>query len=291
VESFSPTSRAWRRATPMVQPRGQHAATLLADGRVLVTGGCDTLDCARVLNATEVYDPATDRWSSGGNLGTARAGHGATLLASGEVLVTGGCAEARCTPTLTSAERWSPEAMRWSAVAHMSTPRHNHSATLLRDETVIVAGGCVETGTCTRTTEIFDPRTGRWSAGGPISVERGYQAQTMLDDGRLLIAGGCNSNTCLPWAETWPRATERPDAGPRDSAVDASEADGGDASADVSVPLPDVPTSVDASDAGHRQVAPRPTCGCRTAGHAGGPRGALAAMALAWLALGVRRRR
>ncbi|MFG5777349.1 kelch repeat-containing protein [Comamonas sp. J-3] len=79
-------ARSFHAAASMAGARDSHTATLLADGRVLVTGG----DNNGALATSELYDPASNSWSAGGNLKTARIAHTATLLSDGKVLVTGG---------------------------------------------------------------------------------------------------------------------------------------------------------------------------------------------------------
>jgi N-acetylneuraminic acid mutarotase len=71
----------------MITPRLGHTATLLADGRVLVTGGANPGDTGF---AAELYDPVTGRWRAIGDMIQARSGHTATLLPDGRVLVVGG---------------------------------------------------------------------------------------------------------------------------------------------------------------------------------------------------------
>jgi hypothetical protein len=95
VEIYDPSSNAWRQAASLAQARFSHTATLLPDGRVLVTGGArlweTSWDDARaILSSVEMYDPASDTWSALPPLQQARAGHTATLLPDGRVLVTGG---------------------------------------------------------------------------------------------------------------------------------------------------------------------------------------------------------
>src|SRR5262245_55952293 len=67
----------------MKTARLNHTATLLANGKVLVSVGIDV----RPLISAELYDPATGTWSSTGNLNIARRYHTATLLPNGKVLV------------------------------------------------------------------------------------------------------------------------------------------------------------------------------------------------------------
>src|SRR6266576_103918 len=84
---------------PLAVPRTGHAATVLADGRVLITGGRDS---AGIIVATaEVFDPATETSTAVGALVTARVSHTATLLPNGRVLVAGGTS---ATGPLSSAE-------------------------------------------------------------------------------------------------------------------------------------------------------------------------------------------
>ena len=66
--------------------RGNHTATLLPNGKLLVAGGYT----GAYLASAELYDPTTGTWSVTGSLNTARGNHTATLLPSGKVLVAGG---------------------------------------------------------------------------------------------------------------------------------------------------------------------------------------------------------
>ena len=70
----------------MATAREAHAATLLPNGKLLVTGGVNSA----TLASAELYDPATGSFSATGIMATARGYHTATLLPNGKVLVTGG---------------------------------------------------------------------------------------------------------------------------------------------------------------------------------------------------------
>jgi hypothetical protein len=77
-------------ATPPVA-RYNHTATLLPSGKVLIAGGVvSNGSAAGASGSSEVYDPATGVWSLGAPLVGSRAGHAASLLTTGEVLLTGG---------------------------------------------------------------------------------------------------------------------------------------------------------------------------------------------------------
>lgn len=91
AEIYDPLTGSWSMTDSMAWGRKFHTATLLPNGQVLVAGGyscCSTPEPTR--SSTELYDPATGLWSSGGNMNSPRQAFAASLLADGRVLVTGG---------------------------------------------------------------------------------------------------------------------------------------------------------------------------------------------------------
>jgi hypothetical protein len=84
-------------------PRTGHAATALADGRVLITGGRDS--AGAIVATAEVFDPANETSTAVGVLTIARIDHTATLLANGRVLIAGGTG---ASGALKSAEIFDP---------------------------------------------------------------------------------------------------------------------------------------------------------------------------------------
>jgi hypothetical protein len=76
----------WRNTGLLNTARCCQSATLLHDGKVLLTG--DFTEGS--LDSAELYDPITEKWTLTGGLNTARRGYTTTLLPDGRVLVVGG---------------------------------------------------------------------------------------------------------------------------------------------------------------------------------------------------------
>ena len=122
----------------MAEPRREHAAVALPDGRVLISGG-ETADF-RPLAAVEIYDPATNTFTALALLNRARRGHSATLLSGGGVLIVGGLGA----PALAeaAAELYLPGGRGQSDfLARVAVARSLHTATRLPDGRVLIAGG------------------------------------------------------------------------------------------------------------------------------------------------------
>src|SRR5262245_30446609 len=177
------------RAVTLSEPRLGHTATLLPDGRVLLIGGMISVRGDEVLTAsTEIYDPQKAATRPSGKLTTPRAGHTATLLPDGDVLVTGGGAGQQ---TLISAELYQAKTGEFLPVGPMLAPRERHSASLLADGRVLVTGGTIARPS--DAADLYDPRTRTFTAAARMRSRRAAHSSTLLRDGRVLIAGGAES--------------------------------------------------------------------------------------------------
>ncbi|MBV7335817.1 hypothetical protein KFU94_47775 [Chloroflexi bacterium TSY] len=129
------------------------------------------------------------------NLSTARLEHTATVLSDGRVLVAGGKASGTQFIPLDSVEIFDPTNSTWSTINSLSTVRARHTATLLGDGRVLIAGGFTGSAVLS-SAEIFDPATGTWAAtGNMINGHSGHTA-TLLNDDRTLVVGGDNGTCC-----------------------------------------------------------------------------------------------
>src|SRR5215472_13344617 len=144
--------------------RGGHTGTLLPNGKVLVVGGNRT-------GSVELYDPSTGTWSIAGSLSVPREAFTSTLLRSGRVLVAGGWAASSSGGVwegTNTAELYDPVTGTWSLTGNLNIAREFHTATLLQDGKVLVAGGAKYADIdgnldLLRDSEVYDPTTGTWS--------------------------------------------------------------------------------------------------------------------------------
>jgi YVTN family beta-propeller protein len=182
--TFSPTNG------PMTTVREFHAATRLADGRVLITGGLDA--AGQNLISAELYDPATKTFSATGNLTTARQTHTSTLLASGKVLIAAGYLSGS---NQRSSEIYTPATGTFAATTGnmIVSNRGFSAAATLADGRILVAGG--QSGDVVNAAEIYDPATDAWTATGNMASKRYEHSLTTLADGSVLVAGGFAEGT------------------------------------------------------------------------------------------------
>jgi WD40 repeat protein len=172
----------------MKQPRSNHTATLLPNGKVLVVGGFDFVNGLREQVArVELYDPITGRWSDTGSLNERRESHGATLLPDGTVLVAGGSNNREV--FLASAELYDSASGTWTLTGRMTVPREQFTLTLLPNGKVLVAGGIGSSGSLT-SAELYDPATGTFTRTGDMNDSREGHTATLLPTGKVLAAGG-----------------------------------------------------------------------------------------------------
>jgi hypothetical protein len=223
AELYDPAARKFVAVpNPMGDRRMFHTATLLLSGKVLITGGATNLS-GDTTNSADIYDPASNSFTPATfPMDHQRAAHTATLFttgpAAGKVLITGGVGGSSFFFKDSSAELYDPTSQQFVLLSgFMNEPRSMHTATLLDDGNVLLAGGFSGTvavsggllsgasGLISNSAETFDPTTGDFTCVGgfnsdalrcnqSMTVARAAHTATILTTGpkphRVLITGG-----------------------------------------------------------------------------------------------------
>jgi len=192
AELYNPATGSWSPTGNLKRSHAGHTATLLPNGKVLVTGGNVYYEADSGI--AEIYDSAAGSWSLTGTLNTPRQLHTATLLNNGKVLVVGGSSlDLNTIGYLTSAELYDPATGTWSLTGSLATGRAYHTATLLPNGKVLVAGGYyydLNISGPVASAELYDPATGIWSFSFSLSTARDFHTATLLTNGTVFITGG-----------------------------------------------------------------------------------------------------
>jgi hypothetical protein len=182
--------------------RCAHTTTLLPNGLVLVAGGYNYPLLS--LSNADLYNPANGTWTNTGSLNTARDFHTATLLPNDLVLVAGGVdTEDGEGVTLPYAELYYPVTGTWTNTGSLHTDRVWHTATLLPDGLVLVAGGDSYSAGVLASAELYSPAAGTWTSTGSLNTARMYQTGTLLPNGLVLVAGGSDASGYTASAELY----------------------------------------------------------------------------------------
>lgn len=223
VETYDISTNSFTNTATTPYAMAKHTATLRTDGCVLTTGG-------RASNGNALDKISSCSTDAVLTLSEPRSSHTATLLADGRILIAGGSDSAG--NELSSADLYdfnryqfsSPYTMTGSftgTAGSMTAPRYFHTATLLPNDKVLIAGGYsgpTLVGGCAggggfyewNTAELYDRVSGTFTATtGNMTGPRAEQSATLLPNGKVLIAGGYSdcSPTYLKTAELYDPST------------------------------------------------------------------------------------
>src|SRR5436853_442598 len=205
-------SAAFTSAGNMSAARYQPTASLISAGAtILITGGANASGSA--INTAETFQVASKAFGATTvSMLCAHKGHTASVLQNGKVLIAGrtGITISPCAELydpvggpVRTAELYDPVADTFTSIAStMSVERQFHTATLLPNGKVLLAGGLTNAGSvATATADLYDPATNTFHATGPMASTRMHHTATSLGNGVILIVGGTMQPTS-PLGET-----------------------------------------------------------------------------------------
>ena len=197
---------------PLAYPRVLPRSEMMADGRIMVLGGYDEsglpVATVEIFNPGDPSVPTSPSWSTGPAMNEARYVPTLTRLKNGKYLVTGGYNGMGATAT---AEIYDPTVTDplvnpWSYAAPMQAARYTHTATLLPDGRILVAGG-YDNSWGVGSAEVYDPVANTWTSAGTMSVtDRFWHTATLIGNDRVLVAGSPTSPVCEVYnvaSNTW----------------------------------------------------------------------------------------
>jgi hypothetical protein len=174
----------------MTTSRADQSATTMDNGKVLIAGGIKGEHVGDMLASAEIYDPAIAGFSPTGAMTRPREGQTATLLKNGKVLLAGGIDNFGFRSTLRTAEIYDPASGLFTATGEMAHHRQGHTATLLTDGRVLIAGGQGDGQQSLASAELYDPASGGFASAGQMNYARDAHAASLLRNGQVLITGG-----------------------------------------------------------------------------------------------------
>jgi len=238
-EIYDPINNTFTLIASMNSPRMAHTATLLADGRVFVAGGFDALSVTPTqlsairdtVDSTEIYDPATDTWTSGPPMNVPRSAHMALARPDGTIMLCGGVSWnpnilLGWVPTVrSSCDIYDPGTNSIFSGPSMASSRALTYPVELAPGRWLVAGGMnglsiipLNAGNPTAAAEIYDATLNTWTTVGSMGAARANHTGWSIGNGQFLLAGGgagsVLSPTPLPSTEIFDTATNTFSPGP-----------------------------------------------------------------------------
>lgn len=207
AEIFNPATGTFTPTGSMTTIRAFHTATLLPNGKVLISGGGINGFAPGTKKSQELFDPATGTFTATGDMVSSRSSHSSVLLPNGKVLHVGSAG--------TSAELYDPATGQCTATPAMSQTRWREwtFAVLLTSGKVLVVGGTEVSGIAnpTHIAEVYDPVANTFTNSGALQANRALFQVQALPDGKAVVLNGSiyvgNSGTSAKTAEVWDPAT------------------------------------------------------------------------------------
>ena len=192
-ELYDYQTNTWSFVANMNSERFYHQLTLIDSNRVLAIGGYRKKSC-------EIYYIKENIWTTTDSLYVPRLyGYTTTLLNDGRVVIVGGyfiSEDSEYKIYLRDVEIYNPVTNLWSKTDSLKIGREFHTATLLENGNLLIAGG----GGAGKECEKFDPLTEKWTTVDSLNESRFEHSAILLSDNKVLVSGGTDfSNPTNPW--------------------------------------------------------------------------------------------
>jgi len=149
------------------------------------------------VETVEIYDPLSDVWLAAAPMTYQRAGHSATLLPTGKIVVVGGMKNTwgpdECHNTV---EIYDIATNTWSAGGSLAYCRYDQAAHLLSNGKIMIVGGMGPTATSPTkdvaldSCEAYDPASNVWTSEAPLPRAQAEPMSAVLSGDRVLVVGG-----------------------------------------------------------------------------------------------------
>jgi hypothetical protein len=213
AELFDPSTGKFTAVGNMSASRSNAVAARLGNGQVLIIGGTAALDGISIGSTVgDLFNPSTGKFKATANSGTNTRYLAGASLQNGKVLIVGGMGPgpfcgicARPLVSVNTGLLFNPSTASFSSTASLTI--FKHTATLLADGDVLVAGGARNqfrfcrsgcpyiTGTRALVYALlYNPATGTFSTTANMTTARAVHTATLLGNGMVLVIGGIDAN-------------------------------------------------------------------------------------------------
>ena len=200
-EVYNPATDSWDTKASMPTPRADFSACVVND-KIYLIGGKKYSSSNPYFNETavnEVYDPATDTWSTAASMPNAVYGYASAVI-DDKIHIIGGSknpASLGSSVFVDSNQVFDPQTGNWSLEANIPIYVTYGGAALTQDYMaplrLYFIGGFDANG-YSGATQIFDPSNNSWSTGLAMPAARAYLGVTIIDDVIYAIGGFDGTN-------------------------------------------------------------------------------------------------
>lgn len=186
VECYNIAQKTWSTTVALPNPLRQSFGAASTDGKLHIVGGLD--DSYSPLSTHNVYDPATNSWSSPTSLITARGNLAVVTGSDGLIYAIGGSAGST---SLTTVEAYEPSSGTWVTKQPMQTGRQGLAAAATANGYIYAIGGLDTNSDFLNSVEVFDIAANSWTPGPQsLPVGTAWHAAATGPNGLIYVIGG-----------------------------------------------------------------------------------------------------